>query len=306
MDHIKVDNEDLAQNEIDIFRLFSIFWSYKLHIVGITAFFSLISLVAILFLPVKFTSSALLAPVDSNNFTNRIAAGYGGLAGLAGIDLGDQSISKTDLAIEILQSRSFFINIMEERSLLPALFATKGWNEEKDLLIYRENLYDQESDSWLNNKPFIKEMNEEWNKDILSISKDNKTNFITIKIRHYSPTFAYQLLNWVLEDLDAEVRNRDMASSTKAIEYLQQELKDTDTNELKSLFYSLIQEQTNKRMLAKTNPQYVFNIIDPPFVPEEKSDPKSFLIFISVSTLGFFTSLMFVLLINILRNRNRT
>ena len=306
MDHIKVDNEDLAQNEIDVFRLFSIFWSYKLHIVGITAFFSLISLVAILFLPVKFTSSALLAPVDSNNFTNRIAAGYGGLAGLAGIDLGDQSISKTDLAIEILQSRSFFINIMEERSLLPALFATKGWNEEKDLLIYRENLYDPESDSWLNNKPFIKEMNEEWNKDILSISKDNKTNFITIKIRHYSPTIAYQLLNWVLEDLDAEVRNRDMASSTKAIEYLQQELKDTDTNELKTLFYSLIQEQTNKRMLAKTNPQYVFNIIDPPFVPEEKSDPKSFLIFISVSILGFFASLMFVLFINILRNRNRT
>ena len=306
MDHIKVDNEDLAQNEIDVFRLFSIFWSYKLHIVGITAFFSLISLVAILFLPVKFTSSALLAPVDSNNFTNRIAAGYGGLAGLAGIDLGDQSISKTDLAIEILQSRSFFINIMEERSLLPALFATKGWNEEKDLLIYRENLYDQESDSWLNNKPFIKEMNEEWNKDILSISKDNKTNFITIEIRHYSPTFAYQLLNWVLEDLDSEVRNRDMASSAKAIEYLQQELKDTDTNELKTLFYSLIQEQTNKRMLAKTNPQYVFNIIDPPFVPEEKSDPKSFLIFISVSILGFFASLMFVLLIYMLRNRNRT
>lgn len=306
MDHIKVDNEDLAQNEIDIFRLFSIFWSYKLHIVGITAFFSLFSLVAILFLPVKFTSSALLAPVDSNNFTNRIAAGYGGLAGLAGIDLGDQSISKTDLAIEILQSRSFFINIMEERSLLPALFATKGWNEEKDLLIYRENLYDQESDSWLNNKPFIKEMNEEWNRDILSISKDNKTNFITIEIRHYSPTFAYQLLNWVLEDLDAEVRNRDMASSAKAIEYLQQELKDTDTNELKTLFYSLIQEQTNKRMLAKTNPQYVFNIIDPPFVPEEKSDPKSFLIFISVSILGFFASLMFVLLIYMLRNRNRT
>ena len=85
MDHIKVDNEDLAQNEIDVFRLFSIFWSYKLHIVGITAFFSLISIVAILFLPVKFTSSALLAPVDSNNFTNRIAAGYGGLAGLAGV-----------------------------------------------------------------------------------------------------------------------------------------------------------------------------------------------------------------------------
>ena len=65
-------------------------------------------------------------------------------------------LSNNDLAIEILQSRSFFINIMEERSLLPALFATKGWNEEKDLLIYRENLYDPESDSWLNNKPFIK------------------------------------------------------------------------------------------------------------------------------------------------------
>ena len=78
-------------------------------------------------------------------------------------------------------------------------------------------------------------------KNIFSISKDHKSGVIYITIKHYSPYIAEQWSSWLVEDLNKFMLDTDVAQADRSIDYLNQEVIKTSSDELKSLFYSLIQ-----------------------------------------------------------------
>ena len=45
-------------------------------------------------------------------------------------------------------------------------------------------------------------------------------------------------------------------------------------------------------MLAEIREQYVFKIIDPPFIPEDKAEPRRSAICIAITSLGLFISII--------------
>ena len=65
------------------------------------------------------------------------------------------------------------------------------------------------------------------------------------------------------------------------------------TSDLQTLFYNLIQSQTEKMMLANVRKNMFFKTIDPATVPEKKSEPKRALICILGAFLGEYLSLIF-------------
>ena len=93
-----------SSEDPDIFDSLLLLWSEKSKIIKITLIFTIFSFGIILFSPQKFTSSALLSPVDDSTFSAGLGA-YAGLATMAGIDLGAPATSKTDIAI--LESYGF-------------------------------------------------------------------------------------------------------------------------------------------------------------------------------------------------------
>jgi LPS O-antigen subunit length determinant protein (WzzB/FepE family) len=299
--------ENKTQDDsIDLFDILELMWVSKIKIFCITFLFALISILVIFLSPVKYTSSTLLAPIASKT-APAIGGNYANLASMAGINLGGAGDSKTNLAIEVLQSRSFFINFINKRDLAAVLFAASSWNSDTNSLIYNSKKYNIEASEWNSGeKPNIKKMHKYWIEDVISISQDAQTNFVTISIKHISPSIAFNVLEWVLEDLDDDLRSRDIASSSEAIEYLEGEVVKTESDDLRVLFYTLIQEQTNKKMIAITQPRYLFDLIDPPYKPEIKSEPKSLLILISFTILGFFISLLYIFIGSIVDNRQRS
>lgn len=300
MSNIKIDQN----SDYDIWDFIHLIWSSKLKILIITSFFILSSILYIFLSPQKFTSSSILSPIEDSSFS--IGGQYAGLAGLAGIDLGTASANKTDLTIEILKSRDFFKNFMLSRELEAKLFAVKKWDQDTNKIIYDLKKYDYKNKKWLPNKKLDTHIAHKlWNDDILSISKDVQTGFITISIKHQSPEVAYQILSLLLEDIDSTLRTRDIESASKAIEYLENELFKTSSDDLRELFFGIIRDQTNKKMIAITNPQYIFEIVDSPYIPEIKSEPKSLLILISFFTLGFFISIFYILIEQILKNKRK-
>jgi LPS O-antigen subunit length determinant protein (WzzB/FepE family) len=99
-----------------------------------------------------------------------------------------------------------------------------------------------------------------------------------VEIEHVSPVIAQQWVGWLVNDINRAVRDQDIAEATRSIEYLKAQVANTALAELQSVFFELIQGQTEKVMLAQARPEYVFKTIDPPVVPEEKSKPQRALI----------------------------
>ena len=91
------------------------------------------------------------------------------------------------------------------------------------------------------------------------------------------------------------MRDGDVMEADLAIEYMNSELENTNSEELRSLFFDLIQTKIEVKMLAFSRPEYIFKTIDPPIVPEKKSSPNRAFICVVITLLGFFLTCLFVL-----------
>ena len=91
------------------------------------------------------------------------------------------------------------------------------------------------------------------------------------------------------------VANLRIEEAESSINYLNEQIKLTPYAELRTMFFNLIQQNTQNMMLAKVSKQYALTIIDPPLIPEMKSNPKRALICILGTLLGGMLSLLIIL-----------
>ena len=121
-------------DEIDIRELFMVLWEGKLAIILGTALSAFFSVSVALSLPNKYTSDALVAPRAEGGTAGtlgQLASQYGGLASLAGINIGGLGDGgKAAIAIEMLKSREFFGQYLYEKVLVE-LMAVEGWDRNR-------------------------------------------------------------------------------------------------------------------------------------------------------------------------------
>ena len=140
-------------DEIDFRELLTVLWAGKISIIGIVFVFGLVSVLAALSLPNKYTSEALLAPRSdggANGALGQMASQFGGLATLAGVNFGElgNGVGETAVAIETLKSREFFgIYLYDE--VLVDLMAAKGWDRGTDKVLIDESLFDANTATWV-------------------------------------------------------------------------------------------------------------------------------------------------------------
>lgn len=295
-------------DELDLRELVRVIWAGKWLIGGITFASAVIAVIIALMLTDIYRSGALLAPNDQDGASglSALAAQYGGLASLAGIDLGGASSDKTALGLEILRSRKFVSEFIERHDILVPLMAARGWDDETGELKINPDDYDLAAEKWVRDvsppkrpTPSLQEAYEIF-MDLLSVSQDKKTGFVVVAIEHYSPTIAKQWVDWLVEDLNAFIMQQDVAEAEQAIEYLNGQIASTSLAELQNVFFRLIEEQTKTVMLAAVSNEYLFKTLDPAIAPEEKARPKRSLIAILGTLLGG----MFGLLVVLVRNGN--
>jgi uncharacterized protein involved in exopolysaccharide biosynthesis len=90
------------------------------------------------------------------------------------------------------------------------------------------------------------------------------------------------------------MKKDDIDEANKSIKYLHKGLNDTSLSEMKKVFYQLIEQQEQTKMLASVREQYVLKTIDPAVVSEIKESPKRALICILATLLGGALSLFIV------------
>ncbi|TOG08722.1 LPS O-antigen length regulator [Vibrio parahaemolyticus] len=289
----------------DIRDIISAFWRDKWIVVIVTALFAAGAVLFSLNLPNIYRADALLTSSESSDggSLSKMAGQLGGLAALAGVNLGANESSQTELAIQVLKSRKFVDSFVKKHDLIIPLMATKGWDLGSNTLVIDDSVYDMSSKSWLrvpkglvSKEPTAQEIYKYFITEVLSISEDADSGMYNLSVKHYSPYLAKQWADWLIADINLVMRERKIAEVTKNLSYLQSQLNKTAVTDMQTTFYKLIEEQTKSLMLAEVQDEFVFKVIDPAVVPEKKFEPRRALICVLGTLVGGIISILIVLI----------
>ena len=292
-------------DEIDLRELFAVLWSGKILILMCILVAALISVSVALYLPNKYTAEAVLAPRSSGGGGGlaQLASQYGGLASLAGINIGGISDGNpAAVATQMLKTREFFSEYLYDIVLVD-LMAAQGWNSDTDTVTIDDTLFDVQSQTWIREedppfqvKPSAQEAHEAFVEEFLSVSEDKQTGFVKVTVTHLSPSVARDWVDLLIKGINEAVRARDVREAENSIEFLNEQRLKTNLVSLTEVFSELIEEQTKTVMLANASDEYVFQVIEPPVAPELESEPSRTLICVLGTMLGGMLGLLLVLI----------
>ena len=290
-------------DEIDLRELFSVVWAGKILIVAITAVFALVSVGYALSLANQYKASAVVSPAQSGGSSLGAMAGQlGGLASLAGINIGSGESNETQEAMEIMQSWGFLEAFIQTHDLQVPIYAAIGWDKGSNSLKLNSDLYDATLKHWLieddesgeNRAPSSWELYEEF-RERVAVSQDKTSGLINISVEYYSPQIAKQWVDLFIITINDYMRARKLEQVNRNIEYLTAQIDKTAIADMREVFYQLVEEQTKSKMLAEASPEYAFVTVSRAMVPEEESQPKRALVCILGTLLGGMLSVLWVL-----------
>ena len=236
-----------AHDEIDLRELFQVLWNGKALITMVTGLAAMISVYVALSLPNIYQSTAILAPKlgGGTGGLSRLASQYGGLASLAGINLGGlggDGMTKPAIAVEKLKSLSFFKQHLYE-DLLIDLMAVESWDSNTRQLNYDDEIYDSALNKWLREVdpprqawPTAQEAHKVF-VGLLAVSGDKQTGLVSASIEHQSPNITQQWVELTVSRVSEDLRSKDIQEAEESIKFLElSEIKQAWSHSMK---YSL-------------------------------------------------------------------
>ena len=299
-----MDDQSVTSNqvdgEIDYRELFAVLWSSKIKIIVITAIFALGSVINALSIPNQFKATALLAPAQLDGVGLSSALELGGTPTLNFFRIGGPGDSESQIAQQIMKSWSFAESFITENDLAVEIYAVKGIRGARELEV-DDNIYDLSENQWL-----IKDSNgnlgppSSWQlfekfSRMLSISEDKTSGLVSVSIEYFTPEIAKKWLDMYIAAVNKHMQTRQITKVSNNIAYLEVQIDKTPIAEMREVFYTIIEEQTKKKMVAEASPDYAFVTVSPAMVPEVKSRPNRALICILGTLFGGVLSSVLVL-----------
>ena len=299
--------DERGENEIDLRLVVASLWNKKWVIIICTLFFAVASVFYALSLPDKYKSKAILSSSSSSGSSSlsRLAGQFGGLASLAGVNLGGgQSTDKVSIAIELMKTWGFLEGFIIKQKLEVEIYAVNGWDKVNNRLLINNELYDSSLGKWRedekNNslKPTSWELYQKLRANV-SISQDKKNGLISIGVEHYSPFVAKRMVDLLVGAINFHMQEQDKVEAINSIEYLKTQVGNTDIAEMRSIFYQLIEEQTKTLMLTQISDEYVFKTLSHAKVTEQKLKPNRTIIVAISIVVGVLFSFFLVFVLHL-------
>ena len=300
--------------ETDLRELLETLWAGKIKIIVITAIFAIASVTYSLSVSNEYraTTTLVAAQQESGGLSGALGQ-LGGLASLAGVNLDGGETSESRVAQEIMQSWSFIEGFIKSNNLAVELLAAESWDKASNKLIINKDIYDSESKKWVSDEKWVSEDGSpsSWTlfkafSNRLVVSKDKISGLLSVSIEYYSPHLAKQWLDLYVTAINSHMQQRQVSKVNNNIEYLQAQIEKTSIAKMQEVFYTIIEEQIKKKMLAEASPDYAFVAVSPSMVPEERSKPQRALICILGTLLGGMLSVLLVLSIHYVRRPGLT
>jgi uncharacterized protein involved in exopolysaccharide biosynthesis len=266
------------EDEINLLDYLIVFLKHKRLIAGIVGGAAVLAVVVSLLMTNIYRSEATITARQQEKAEGGSAlAALRGVAGIAGELVGFGSGGDVDKIETLLKSRELVRRVVEKNSLLPRLF---------------EDDWDPKKKEWKENPaPTIQDAYKLFKDDLLAVSRDRKTNIVTVKIDHKDPQFAKQLVDHYLTELSETLREETLNDAAENQRFLREQLDKTFDALLREKISNLLAKEIEKETFARAQRYYSFIVLDPPVVSDldKKVKPKRALICIlSVIVAGFF------------------
>lgn len=287
------DAKIVADDPIDIRLLMLRLFAGKWWILGSMLLFGCIFLVAAFLTTPVYRGLAVLVPIGSDRglggSMGDISGQFGGLASLVGVNLSGSS-SNVEEALAVLQSRQLTKRFIEENKLVPELFK-KEWDAQASQ--WKRGAAAQPTDSRVFRKF----------KSLLRVTRDRKAGLVTVEIDWDQRQQVAQLVNKLVDMVNAELRARAIVDATTRIGFLEKELAATSVVDTRNAINRLIEAQIKQRMVASVTPEFAFRIIDRATTPDsnERVRPRKVLMLLVGLVLGLLCGVFFVLARDIFR-----
>lgn len=269
-------------------------------IIIFSIFSSIVSVGYALSIKNEFRSFAIIAPKEKANDLN-INSLIGSSAGLGSLLTGGLVNSDFDISMELLESNMFLGDFVEDKYV--EILAAEGWDSKNGELIIDDRDYNLTEQKWIRKArspwgilPSREEAVKKFKKKNFDLQIDRRNNIVTVGITSYSPELAKNWADQIIRQLDDKVRQRDLSEATEALEYLNVRLSKKDISmDVRNTLARLVQRYEQTILLANLNREYAFELIDPPFIPLQKSEPTR-----SIIAIGIFSFLTFPFFISLL------
>jgi len=267
---------DSPRNDLSLVELLRFVGRHKKTLAIYLVIFTVAATVLAFTLTPKYRSEVVVSPAEGSSGLGELGSQLGGLASLAGINIGGAGAKKSDEALEFLRSRSFTAGFIERHMLLPILFA-KRWDSARN--------------QWRDpdHAPTIAEGVKKFSKQVRQIAEDKRTGIVTVSIVWSDRVAAAEWANWLIAEADKALRDRAIGEQNRSIEYLKSEAGQTSTVEIANAISKLMETELKNAMVARTRDAYSFKVVDPAVVadPKDRDSPNKPLIVVLGAGLGF-------------------
>ena len=130
----------------------------------------------------------------------------------------------------------------------------------------------------------------------------NNFEIITFSFKHDSPIVAFNFLSWIIKDTNDYIKFIDVSRALKSMEFLEASLYQSRNIELQKLISALVQQEIQTIALSKRSENFAFDVIDPPYIPEERVFPKRTFSVIISAIFSFFMAISLVVILNYLNS----
>jgi uncharacterized protein involved in exopolysaccharide biosynthesis len=253
-----------ARGEMDLISFTSMLWRHR-RVVAFACAVGLLGAIAYLNMatPMYKAEVVLVNAHDdsmSGNSSGSVGDKLGGLAGLAGISLGQESAQ--DLTADaVLDSRELAEEFVRRndlvRLLLPKVKRPTLW---KATNLFKLNLS--------------------------KVKKDQVKGTTKVSVEWKDPATAARWANGLVDLANELMRTRAKADASRNIDYLTKQLEGTTDVDLRRNVNDIIEDQMRTLMLANGRTEYAFRVIDPGVPPESRSRPQLILVLLIGMGLG--------------------
>jgi len=255
----------------------------------------------------QYTTNVTIIP-NAATFSQGLSAQFGGLAGLTGFDLSNNSGQSQEMFRGIITSRSLLSNILYDTYTIEI----EDEKQTKRLIDFIDLNAVDRSDSL---EKALKMMNDQ----VINISIDVDNNILDLSITLMNPELAAEVANRMVHVLDDIVQNRVQKEYKEQLTYLQRRLIETENNmtvsennlerflekvknysepknqieelrlrralELQTVIYTELNKQMETFILQNMINLSHIKVLDKAIPPFRKSRPKRILLTISLGLL---------------------